>query len=185
MNHNSMKLLILLHIRAELLFTLQYEIPCTCLQQSKVKAYSYLYLQTQSRQSSHSFFTFLFLPVFKRLSRQSREFTSCFWQSKEDKVRINLIFLGKQSTQTKQRIIFFNQQSRRTFLLVFTKQSRQSRELIFMLLAKQSRQSKDLFLIVFKKAKQAKQRLILLAFSKAKYTGFSLNAILGAWKNPH
>ena len=29
MNHNLMKWLILLPIRAELLFTLQYEIPCT------------------------------------------------------------------------------------------------------------------------------------------------------------
>ena len=67
----------------------------TCLQHSKVEAYSYLYLQMQSRQSSHSFFTSLFLLVFKRLSRQSREFTSCFWQSKEGKVRINLIFFRK------------------------------------------------------------------------------------------
>ena len=91
-----------------------------CFEQSKVgkvDTYSYLFVAKQSRGS--------FLLVFTNakqakqpLSRQSREFTSCFWQSKEDKVRINLIFFRKAKYLDKVEN-YFLQLAKQTHIFTF------------------------------------------------------------------
>ena len=105
-----------------------------CFQQSRQSRYLFLLVCSKAKQrliltciykgkvgkvATH-FLLFLFLLVFKRLSPQSREFTSCFWQRKEGKVRINLISFRKAKYLEKvENYLFQLAKQRHMFICIY------------------------------------------------------------------